>query len=254
MVAYWLEGHRNDDGYVSHMPSMMDFPLHGVLRQALLEPDDRGYGIGLGRLYEALVEDQQYPRPDKLVLFNGNHDTNRIFSALGEDEALMKLATVYLATLARTPQWFYGDELLMKSPVDRDDGLVRADFPGGWVGDAADGFTGTGLGDAPRRMQAFVRTLFDWRKTSLAVQRGRLVHFAPDRGTYTFFRVDPGSGRRVMVVLSKSREPVSLDTRRFAEVLPAGASGRELFSGQVLDLSTTLAVPARTALVIDIGR
>jgi glycosidase len=25
MVAYWLEGHRNHDGYVSHMPSMMDF-------------------------------------------------------------------------------------------------------------------------------------------------------------------------------------------------------------------------------------
>jgi neopullulanase len=253
MVAYWLEGHRNHDGYVSHMPSMMDFPLHGVLRQALVEPEDRGYGVGLGRLYEALVEDQQYPHPEKLVLFNGNHDTSRIFSALGEDEALMKMAVVYLATIARTPQWFYGDELLMGSPVDRDDGLVRGDFPGGWAGDAADGFTGRGLSDSQRRMQALVRTLFNWRKTSAAAQRGTLVHYAPDRGTYTWFRTDTASGQTVMVVLSKASEPVTLDTRRFAQMLPPAARGTDILTGTAHELGGTLVVPPRSAMVIEIG-
>ena len=142
----------------------------------------------------------------------------------------------------------------MSSPVERDDGLVRGDFPGGWPGDRANGFTGEGLSEAQRRMQAFVRTLFQWRKGSAAVQRGRLVHFAPDRGTYTFFRIDAASGRRVMVVLSKATGPVTLDTRRFAEVLPAGSQGRELFSGQAVDLAASLTVPPRTALVIDLGR
>ena len=253
MVAYWLEGHRNHDGYVSHMPSMMDFPLHGVLRLALLEPDDQGYGVGLGRLYEALVEDQQYPRPDRLVLFNGNHDTNRAFSALGEDEALMKLATVYLATIARTPQWFYGDELLMKSPIERDDGRVRGDFPGGWADDPTSGFKGAGLTDAQRGMQSFVRTLFNWRKTSLAVQRGQLIHYAPERGTYTWLRLDAASGQRVMVVLNKATTPVSLDTRRFRQALPDGSRGTDILTGAAHELSGTLVVPPRSAMVIEVG-
>jgi glycosidase len=137
------------------------------------------------------------------VLFEGNHDTNRVFSALGEDEALNKLALTYLATIARTPQMFYGSEILMKSPVERDDGLVRSDFPGGWAGDAVNAFTGAGLGDAQRRAQALVKRLFTWRKGSLAVQRGRLVHYAPDRGTYTYFRLDAASGQRVAVVRAR---------------------------------------------------
>lgn len=254
MVAYWLRGHRNHDGYVSHMPSMMDFPLHGALRQALVEPEGQGYGTGLGRLYEALVEDMQYPEPSRLVLFEGNHDTNRAFSALGEDEGLMRLALVYLATTVRTPQMFYGTELLMKSPIERHDGLVRSDFPGGWAGDAVNGFTGEGLTPAQRDMQSFVRKLFNWRKASSAVARGRLMHYAPDRGTYTYFRTDEKSGSQVMVVLSKATGDVRLDTRRFADVLPPNARGRELFSGADLDLERELLVPARGALVIDVSR
>ncbi|MFO1339256.1 MAG: glycoside hydrolase family 13 protein [Burkholderiaceae bacterium] len=254
MVAYWLQGHANRDGYASPMPSMMDFPLHGALRQALVEPEGQGYGTGLGRLYEMLVEDQQYPRPEKLVLFEGNHDTSRVFSALGEDEALNRLALAYVATIARTPQLFYGSEILMKSPVERDDGLVRGDFPGGWPGDAANAFTGQGLSDAQRGMQAFVRRLFNWRKTSLAVQRGQLMHYAPDRGTYTYFRRDAASGSLAMVVLSKATGEVRLDTRRFADMLPAGAHGVDVPSGARFDLSTELVVPPRTALVIDVGR
>lgn len=254
MVAYWLEGHANRDGYASHMPSMMDFPLHGALRQALMEPEGQGYGVGLGRLYEMLVEDQQYPRPEKLVLFEGNHDTSRVFSALGEDEALNRLALAYLATIARTPQMFYGSEILMKSPVERDDGLVRGDFPGGWPGDTVNAFTGQGLTDAQRATQAFVKRLFTWRKSSAAVQRGQLMHYAPDRGTYTYFRRDAASGSLAMVVLSKATAEVRLDTRRFADMLPAGARGTDVLSGARLDLSRELVVPPRTALVIDIGR
>ncbi len=254
MVAYWLRGHRNHDGYVSHMPSMMDFPLHGALRQALVEPEGQGYGVGFGRLYEALVDDLQYPDPARLVLFEGNHDTNRVFSALGEDLALNKLALVYIATIARTPQLFYGSEILMKSPIERNDGIVRSDFPGGWAGDTSSAFTGQGLSDAQRETQAFVKRLFNWRKTSPAAQRGRLVHYAPDRGTYTYFRHDERTGAKVMVVLSKATSEVKLDTRRFADVLQANAKGRDLFSGATLDLSQELVVPPHSALVIDVSR
>lgn len=255
LVAYWLAGRQNHDGYVSHMPSMMDFPLHGALRQALLEPEGHGYGQGLGRLYEALVHDLLYPVPRELWLFEGNHDTNRIFSALGEDEALMRLALAYMATTNRTPQMFYGTELLMKSPLERDDGLVRSDFPGGWAGDTVNARTGEGLTTAQRDMQAYVKRLFTWRKTATAVHRGRLMHYVPDRGTYTYFRHDERTGAKVMVVLSKATEAVTLDPRRFAEMLSrTGARGTELFSGRAIDLSAPIVVPPRAAMVIDVVR
>ncbi|HEV8689389.1 MAG TPA: alpha-amylase family glycosyl hydrolase, partial [Ideonella sp.] len=254
MVAYWLEGHANRDGYVSHMPSMMDFPLHGALRQALVEPEGQGYGIGLGRLYEALVEDMQYPQPDKLVLFEGNHDTSRIFSALGEDQALNRMALAYLATTVRTPQLFYGSEILMTSPVQRDDGLVRGDFPGGWAGDKVNAFSGLGLTAAQRETQAFVKKLFNWRKGSAAVARGRFVHYAPDRGSYTYFRHDPASGDLAMVVLNKAKTELVLDTRRFAEVLPAGARGLDVISGEPLVLDGALKLAPRSVRVIQLQR
>lgn len=254
MVAYWLEGSHNRDGYMSHMPSMMDFPLHGALRQALIEPEGQGYGMGLGRLYEALVDDALYPAPERLVLFEANHDTSRLDGTLHGDEALERIALAYVATIARTPQTLYGSEIMMTSPVERNDGLVRSDFPGGWAGDPVNAFNGQGLSPSQRRMQDFVKRLYQWRKTSLAVQRGRLLHFAPDRGTYTYFRHDPSSGQLTMVVLSKATTEVRLDLSRFAEILPRGARAADVLSGAAVNLSSSLTVPPRSVTVLELAQ
>jgi neopullulanase len=254
LVAYWQRGQRNRDGYVSHMPSMMDFPLHGALHLALVEPEGRGYSEGFGRLYEALANDVLYAAPNDLMLFEGNHDTARIFSVLGEDLALNRMAMVLVATLPRVPQLLYGSEILMTSPTERDDGLVRADFPGGWPGDTVNAFTGAGLSDAQRDAQAFARKLLTWRKAAVAVHRGQLIHFAPDRGTYTYFRIDAASRRRVMVVLNKSTAEVALDMARFAEVLPSPAHGTDVITGQTADLGLRWVAPPRSATVIEFAR
>ena len=41
-LAYWQGGNANKDGFDSHLPSIMDFPLHDALRDAL----DEDYGGG----------------------------------------------------------------------------------------------------------------------------------------------------------------------------------------------------------------
>src|SRR5471032_32388 len=61
IVARWQEGKQNFDGYISHMHSMMDFPLTDVLRRALAAGDGDEYG--LNNLYEALSQDYIYPHP-----------------------------------------------------------------------------------------------------------------------------------------------------------------------------------------------
>lgn len=253
VVAHWLRGVKNRSGHVSSMPSMMDFPLHDALRRALVQ--EEGYQSGLNTLYETMVNDLLYPEPANLVLFEGNHDVPRLYSILDEDLALWRMALAYVLTMPRTPQLYYGTELLMTSPKQRDDGAVRQDFPGGWPGDTVNAFTGAGLSDRQREAQAFVKKLLNWRKTQPVVHHGRMRHFAPEDGTYVWFRHDAkGSRDRVMVVLNKAKEPRTLDAARFAEVLPAGASGTDVITGEKVDLSGRFTVPARTVRVLQVDR
>ena len=250
LVAYWLRGARNRDGYASAMPSMMDFPLHGALREALLEPEGEDAARGLGRLYEAMVHDLLYPEPERLLLFEGNHDTSRIFSALGGDAALTRMAIAFIATTRRTPQFFYGSEILMPSPRQRSDGLVRADFPGGWAGDAVDAFSGAGLSPAQAQMQDWMRRLLTWRRTARAVHEGALLHYAPQQGCYVFFRHLDGA--RVMVVLNKNPAAHRLDTRRFAAMLGPRTRGLDVLSDTDHALGEPLSLPPRSVLVLEL--
>lgn len=250
VVAYWQRGNRNHDGYVSHTPSLMDFPLQTNLLAALTEDD--GAFTGLTRLYEGLAHDFVYADPANLVLFEGNHDTPRLFSLLKNDVGLTKIALAYLATTRRIPQLFYGTEILMQSPVERDDGRVRSDMPGGWAGDKIDAFTGAGLTAQQREMQDWVRRLFTWRKTAGVVHDGALMQYAPFEGCYVFFRFD--AKRTVMVVLNKNAKAVDLPLARFPERVAAGVRAREVMSGQALVLGERLTVPARSPLILEIER
>ena len=198
----------------------MDFPLQSNLLAALTEDD--GPHTGLTKLYEGLAHDFVYPDPANLVLFDGNHDTPRIYSVLKRDVGLTKIALAYLATTRRIPQLFYGSELLLQSPVERDDGVVRADMPGGWAGDKANAFTGAGLSTEQRGMQDWVRRLFNWRKGSSVIHDGALMQYAPLQGCYVFFRYD--AGHAVMVVLNKNDKPVELALARFRRACGGGRS------------------------------
>jgi glycosidase len=250
VVSYWQRGKKNHDGYVSHTPSMMDFPLQSNLLAALTEAD--GPHTGLTKLYEGLAHDFVYPDAANLVLFDGNHDTPRVFSVLQRDVGLTKIALAYLATTRRIPQLFYGSEILMQSPTERDDGRVRADMPGGWPGDAANAFTGAGLSAEQRDMQDWVRRLFNWRKGERLVHDGALMQYAPLEGVYVFFRYD--AGRAVMVVLNKNDKPVELALSRFAERIAAGSHAHDPLSGRSHTLGEHLALPARSPLILVVER
>ena len=250
VVSYWQRGKKNHDGYVSYTPSMMDFPLQTNLLAALTEED--GAHTGLTKLYEGLAHDFVYPDPANLVLFDGNHDTPRIHSLLKRDVGLTKIALAYLATTRRIPQLFYGSEILMQSPVERDDGRVRADMPGGWPGDTVNAFTGAGLTAEQREMQDWVRRLFRWRQDSPVIHDGALMQYAPLEGCYAFFRY--GGGRTVMVVLNKTTKLVELTLARFSERLAAGDRARDVLSGREFKLGATLTAPAHSPLIFEISR
>ncbi|MFG6447136.1 glycoside hydrolase family 13 protein [Roseateles sp. BYS180W] len=259
IVAYWQRGKRNHDGYVSSTPSMLDFPLHYALIAGLKEAD-QGEG-GIYKLYEALAQDFLYADANRLMAFEGNHDTPRLYSQLNEDLDLLRMAWGYLCVVNRIPQFLYGSELLLTSPGQRDDGQVRADFPGGFAGDRVDGLRGRGLSPRQRTAQALLRQLLNWRRQTRLVHEGRLTHYAPLQGVYVLLRHwgAPGSaearqGERVMLVLNKQNQDVALDLRRFADVLGPGDRAHDVLQGGAArELGRTLTLAARSTTLLQLA-
>ena len=248
MTSYWQAGKQNRDGYASYLPSLMDFPVMSALLGALTMPDS--YQSGLTALYEKLGDDFLYPNPRNLVVFADNHDTERLFTLLGRDYDLWRIAIAFVATTRGIPELTYGTEILMANDPPKDDGDIRRDFPGGWAGDAVDAFSGRGLSTQALAAQHYVRTLLNWRKTSPAARRGELTHYAPENGAYVYFRhLD---GETVMVALNKGTEPARLDLARFREQLPRGATARDVIADTGVTLLDELWLAPRSALVLDI--
>ncbi|HET9863240.1 MAG TPA: glycoside hydrolase family 13 protein [Steroidobacteraceae bacterium] len=249
-VAHWQRGKANPDGHVPYMPSMMDFPVQLALRGALSQPE--GWDTGWVNVYEALSNDFLYPDPGALVVFAENHDSPRLLALLDGDVGLWKLAMAFVATTRGTPQFYYGSEVLLRGPKERHDGELRADMPGGWAGDAANAFTGAGLSAEQRETQAWIRTLFEWRKRTPVLHDGKLMHYAPRDGVYVYFRYDDGA--TVMVALNRNDAATPLALDRFARFLPAGVHARDALTGQPVALGKALALPAKSATILEIAR
>ena len=249
VIAYWQRGKVQADGYVSHLPSLMDFPLTLALREALLAEET--WNTGLINIYRSLAKDYVYADPDYLLVFADNHDMKRIVSLINGDADLFRLAMVFVLTTRGIPQIYYGTEIFMGVPGVSDHGGLRADFPGGWPGDAINGFTGQGLSDDALQAQEFLKKLLHWRRTSSAVTGGQLTHYAPRDGTYVYFRHD--ENQRVMIAINKNDAPHSLALGRFHEMLGDATQAVDVFTGATHPLAGDLDIPARGFLVLEIG-
>ena len=255
-VAYWQAGNRNKDGYVSYLPSLMDFPLQNALRWGLATDEDSKMEDlrpgGLLYLYRALANDFIYPDPSALVIFPDNHDMSRIYTQLEEDYDLYRMALAYVLTMRGAPQIYYGTEILMANPGTEGHGVIRSDFPGGWEGDRKNAFTGEGLSDKELAAQNFVQTLLTWRRDKEVIHSGRLTHFVPEDGTYVYFRHDDSDS--VMVVLNKNTEEVQLDLLRFDERLEGYQKASDVITGESMQLGGALTLPARSVRVLELHR
>jgi glycosidase len=216
LVGYWQDGAKNKDGYKSNLRSTMDFPMQMKIVQALND-DSTGWGSGLMKIYEGLANDFYYAEPKDIMIFADNHDMDRIFTQLQEDIDKTKMALGLMLTLPRTPQIYYGTEILMEnSEKPGDHGLIRTDFPGGWAGDEVNAFTGQNLSSEKAAFQLFLENILNFRKTSEAILEGEMVHFAPSNGIYPVFRIH--ENEVVAVFLNTNEGKTSLDLNVFEEL------------------------------------
>jgi glycosidase len=216
VTAYWQMGQNNKDGYKSYLPTLMDFPLNNALIEGLKE-NDKEWGKGMLKVYQCLSDDYLYANPNNLITFTDNHDMNRIFTQLDEDKELLKMGLAVIFTMRGIPQFFYGTELAMTSPKERNDGLIRADMPGGWDGDKTDVFQNQNLSPLQSEMRAYVKKILNWRKTATAIHNGKLVHYSPEDGIYAYFRFN--EKEKYWIILNKTEESISVNPQKYKEHL-----------------------------------
>lgn len=248
IVSYWQKGKKNHDGYVSYLPSLMDFPLQHALVEGLKVKDT--WGSGLINLYETLSSDFLYPAPGNLVIFPDNHDMERIYDQLGRDYDLYKMAMAYTLTMRGIPQIYYGTEILATSDHGGDHGWLRTDFPGGWKGDKVNAFTGEGLGKKEAAAQAYLKKLMNWRKNTPVIHNGKLMHYTPVDGVYAYFRYN--NDAKVMVIFNKGEKAASVNTVRFHEMLDGMTSAKDVMTDKSFDLGQNIDVPARSVMILEI--
>ena len=133
---------------------------------------------------------------------------------------------------------------------DGDHGKIRADFPGGWEGDKISAFSGEGLTDAQKDIQQYISKIQNWRKNKKVIHFGKLVHFVPEDGIYTYFRYNEDEA--VMVSLNKNETEKVLSTDRFKEIVARFKSGNDIISSTQINDISEINVPAKSAMIIEL--
>jgi neopullulanase len=251
ITSYWQQGKKTHNGNRSCLKTVMDFPLQQALIQALKEPENSDFSKGFTRLYEGLANDFVYADPQNILVFGDNHDMDRLFTQLNGDAALTRMALGYLMTIRGIPQVYYGTEVLLdNAQAPNNHGFIRADFPGGWPGDAVSAFSGEGLSDAQRSTQKYFKQLLNWRKTASAIHQGKTLHFAPHNGAYVYFRYTPQ--QMIMVVMNKDDKPARLNSKRYAEILSGKTRAREVLSGEEQDISNAIIAAPKSTMILEL--
>ncbi len=241
-VAYWQSGTKNFDGFDSHLPCVMDFPVEEAIRQAL-ENDGNGWGNGLTRVYDAMTMDYMYADVNNLLTFLGNHDMARITDVVKDkDPRRVKLAYVLLATMRGIPQVLYGDEYAMTSANKEDvnnHSYLRAPLP-----------QGEAVTEPMKEMFDFQSRLFQWRKNEPVLHYGKTMHFLSRNNTYAFFRYNDEEA--VFVFANASEEPRVIPTETYQEILSKyNPTGINPMTGEKVDLNDKeIKVPGLSTVIV----
>ena len=251
VTSYWQAGKENHDGYVSYLPSLMDFPLQINFTEAL--NDEITWGNGFVKPYRTLASDFLYGDPYNLVVFPDNHDMTRFLTQVNNDLNLFKMGLVFYTTVRGIPQFYYGTEVLMNSndnPSSHD--LIRSEFPGGWNDHEVSALTGEGLTNDQIEFQNFFKKLLNWRKNNKVVHLGKFIHFTPkeQEEIYSYFRIL--DNKMVWTIFNRKDKPQIINLDKYQEVLKGESKGYDVINEKSIELNK-LKISPKSAIIIEIG-
>jgi glycosidase len=243
-IAYWQKDKKNFDGYISYLPSLMDFALTDNIVSSLANNNS------WTDVYQGVAQDFQFPHPNNQLIFPDNHDLDRIYTRLNKNFENWKIAIATFMTMRGIPQFFYGTEVLMTNEKLGNDGLRRGNFYGGWEGDSKNTINEIGLTEEEKQAKAFFAKLLNWRKTSSVIANGKFIHYAPRNDMYIYFRFN--DEQKVMVILNKSNNNQKLEINRFQQMIPITFKAKDIISDKYFEVENQFEVPAKTAVILEI--
>ena len=231
----------------SYLPTVMDFAFYDRINQAKNEETDAWWN-GFNRIYNNFVYDYLYPNPSNVMAFLENHDTDR-FLGEGKDTVALKQALALLLTVNRTPQLYYGTEVLMNGTKHITDGNVRKDFPGGFPGDTKNCFTREGRTQAENAMFDWLSRLLHWRKGNDVIIKGKQTQFIPFNGIYVIAR--QYNGKTVLTILNGNHKQADMQLDRYAEVIGNTTAAKDVITGRTVKLDKKLSLKSRQTLILE---
>ncbi len=231
----------------SYLKTVMDFAFFDRINSAKKEETDDWWN-GMNRVYNVLCYDYLYPSPKSVMAFIENHDTDR-FLGEGKDTLALKQALAILLTMNRTPQLYYGTEVLMNGTKSVTDGNVRKDFPGGWAGDKHNAFTAEGRTQAENQMFNWLSRLLHWRQGNEVITKGKQTQFCTQHGIYVIAR--QYQGKSVMTIINGKNAENELDVARYAEIIGSAEKATDVTNGRTVRINKNVKLRPRQAMVLE---
>ncbi len=231
----------------SYLKTVMDFAFFDRINSAKHEETDDWWN-GMNRIYNVLCYDYLYPNPKSVMAFVENHDTDR-FLGEGKDTLALKQALALLLTINRTPQLYYGTEVLMNGTKSVTDGNVRRDFPGGWAGDKHNAFTAEGRTQTENQMFNWLSRLLHWRQGNEVITKGEQTQFCPQKGVYVIAR--QYQGKSVMTIINGKNEANELNVSRYAEIIGSHDKATDVTNGRTVLINKDVKLRPRQVMVLE---
>jgi hypothetical protein len=201
----------------SFLKTSMDFSLTFITQTAFDGKADNGY---LTNIFEDIAQDFIYPDPYNLLTFLDNHDLSRFIRA--------------------------------EDTKEEGDGRIRKDFPGGWPGDKIDEFSRSGRTEMKNEAWDYMQKLLQWRKSSIAVTQGKMIHYAPRDGVYVYARIK--DNHTVLVILNAAVKDQTIQMNRFTDVTGQYTSGRDVITSKTIDIKNTITIPAKGEYILELSK
>lgn len=127
--------------------------------------------------------------------------------------------------------------------------ILQVDGPN----DSVNSFVPSGRTPLQNEAWDYMQKILQWRKTNIAVSNGKLIHYAPDRsGVYVYARIK--DDKTVLVVLNGTGSEKTISMKRFREVTSSYISGKDIITGNNIDIQTSLSIPANGEYILELEK
>jgi neopullulanase len=202
-INYWQANNGNKDGYTSKITQVMNFPWFEAVTMGLKNND-------ANKIYYCYATDfNNNTNASKNFTMLGNHDTERFYTTVEQDNLKYEQGLLMWASLPGIPQLYYGDELAFAGKKGINDGYMRSDMPFFNMPQMA--ISSKALDKTAQQHFEFCKMLLLMRSSSIAWHSGTFVQRVPRNNVYSYAKSEGRTQYIFFINFNKDAAKVNLE-------------------------------------------